>query len=64
MISKNKELQEYLNTLLKDDLDLFLSAKSEPRSIRLNTLKIDSIQQSTFLNKNKEPINKKVIYFL
>ena len=46
----NPELANYLKTILKDQYQSFLSAKPEPASIRVNTLKSD-------LNSLKQKLN-------
>lgn len=58
MILKNNELQEYLKKLMGNDLSSFLEAPAEARSIRLNTLKVSSVEQSDFLNKNRKKLKK------
>lgn len=50
MVINNSELNIYLSDLLGDDLQNFLSAPAEAKSIRLNTLKIKSVKESAILN--------------
>lgn len=58
MILNNKELYDYLTELLKEEILPFLNAEPEKRSIRLNTLKIDSINQSPFLQSHKDYLKR------
>ncbi len=54
----NESLDHYLDTLLGDDKDSFLSAPAEPMAVRLNSLKSSVEYLPGFLKKNEQSFEK------